>query len=114
MHVCGVTLIGTLNVFEWKRLINDLTKAMKMTPAHRPALWNYPVSGAGGTGMTLVQPITESFIALDTWTDHRGAYLFICSCREFSPMSLMPIFGKYDLNVGQDFFQKLQLGQSNG
>jgi hypothetical protein len=30
-----------------------------------------------------VLPITESFLALDTWSDHDGAYLFVCSCRPF-------------------------------
>lgn len=109
MHVCGVTLTGKLNIFQWKALLNELTRAMNMTPVHRPAVWNYPVAGAGGNGMTMVQPITESFLALDTWEDFGGAYLFICSCRDFKPALLWPIFRRYDLNIGADFFQTLSL-----
>jgi S-adenosylmethionine/arginine decarboxylase-like enzyme len=54
-----------------------------MTPVHKATKYQYPVEGKGGVGFTIFQPITESFMALDAWPDHDGAYLFICSCKDF-------------------------------
>ena len=51
--------------------------------------------------MTAVQPITESFIALDTWPDHDGAYLFVCSCRKFDMVDLVAAIRKFDLALDE-------------
>ena len=68
---------------EWEALLLDICRLMQMHPVHKAARFKYPVKGKGGVGFTIVQPITESFLALDAWPDHDGAYLFICSCKEF-------------------------------
>lgn len=61
---------------------------MGMSPVADPAIWHYPIHGAGGNGFTIIQPITDSFLALDVWPHHDGAYLFICSCVPFYPALL--------------------------
>lgn len=88
MHAYGLTLRArspqvTLSTEEWVDFLNQVTAAIGMSPVYDEKVWTYPVDGKGGCGQTIVLPITESFLALDTWPDHRGAYLFICSCKPF-------------------------------
>jgi hypothetical protein len=57
-----------------------------------PKIWAYPLpDGRGGTGETAMQPLVESFLAIDTWPSlsHRGkpvpkVYIVLASCRPFS------------------------------
>jgi hypothetical protein len=83
MHFGGFSVGGDLPEEVWKDLILSVVDEVGMTVVHRMESWSYPVDGKGGTGITLFQPITESFIALDIWPDHKGAYLMVCSCRYF-------------------------------
>lgn len=65
-------------------LAQKLLNALQMEQAYRPASWNYPnAAGKGGKGVTYILPITDSFIAIDTWLDLGGFYLHICSCKRF-------------------------------
>lgn len=100
MYFRGIVIHGVMDKAEWSRFLGKAAEAMGMSPVGKPASWDYPLHGAGGTGSTLVQPITESFLALDTWPDHRGAYLFICSCKPFSPDCLYPLFEEFGLEEG--------------
>lgn len=85
----AIVLRGRLSVDKWRRFLAECAKAMGMEPAGPPAQWEYPTGGGkGGNGHTIVLPITESFLALDSWPDHDGAYLFIASCRKFTPSQL--------------------------
>jgi S-adenosylmethionine/arginine decarboxylase-like enzyme len=79
----GVVLNGQLNEARWIQFLHEVALAIGMSAVAEPAVWSYPVDGKGGNGQTLCLPITESFLALDTWPDHDGAYLFVCSCRPF-------------------------------
>lgn len=101
MYARGFVLRGRLPVNKWKRFLVACAKAMGMAPIASPAIWKYPVNGKGGKGLTLVQPITESFLALDTWSDHDGAYLFVCSCKRFWPAQLREIIAIYGLDEDQ-------------
>lgn len=80
----AIVVRGCLTLTKWRAFLASCAKSMGMTPAGKAAVWRYPVDGKGGNGYTIMQPITESFIALDTWPDHDGAYLFIASCRKFA------------------------------
>ena len=85
MHTQGIVLRGRLSEDRWLEFLAACTAALGMSPTGAPALWRYPTEdGKGGEGMTICQPITESFLALDTWGAHDGAYLFVCSCKKFS------------------------------
>lgn len=89
MYFQGLVLRGALDARGWRRFLATCATDLGMTPAGEPATWTYPTDeGAGGSGLTIVQPITESFLALDTWSDRGGAYLFICSCKRFEPGAL--------------------------
>lgn len=85
MHSAGVVLRGQLPELRWMELLYAVSEAIGMQAVGNPKVWTYPFEGKGGTGQTILLPITESFLALDTWSDHNGAYLLICSCRPFDP-----------------------------
>lgn len=96
----ALVLRGHLSIHRWRQFLLACTEAMGMSPAGPPAQWEYPTGGGkGGTGHTICQPITESFLALDTWPDHDGAYLFIASCRKWSQMQLVEPINLFGLSV---------------
>lgn len=104
MHSFGVVLRGGLSDQRWVTFLRDVARAIGMTAIDEPAVWSYPLDGKGGEGQTIILPITESFLALDTWRDHRGAYLFVCSCREFEASDIDRVAISYGLTptIGQD------------
>jgi S-adenosylmethionine/arginine decarboxylase-like enzyme len=101
MHTQGVVLRGQKTEDEWRFFLRQCAIGMKMEPAGKAAVWHYPVDGKGGSGMTMLQPITESFLALDTWPDHTGAYLFIASCRKFDVADLFGAIHNFGLAMDE-------------
>jgi len=101
MFVRGMVLFGKVQEINWREFLVDVAKALDMTPIAHAASWKFPLHGAGGNGRTIIQPITESFLVVDTWPDHRGAYLLICSCKPFEPKCLTPVLTLYSLRLGQ-------------
>jgi hypothetical protein len=61
-----------------------------------PSCWNFPTNeGKGGTGITLIQPLVESFLIWDTWVENKGAYLFVVSCKEYDAEVVENILREY-------------------
>jgi hypothetical protein len=109
MYTRGSVLLGGMTVVRWKEFLREITEAIGMDPVAEPACWQYPYNGKGGVGFTLCQPITESFLCLDVWQDHNGAYLFICSCVSIKAQKLYPVIARFGLNVHQEFATDLGL-----
>jgi S-adenosylmethionine/arginine decarboxylase-like enzyme len=97
MHSQGFVFKGKMETGRWQSLLCAAAEAMGMSPVAHPALWRYPMEGAGGNGITIVQPITESFLALDIWPDHDGAYLFVCSCKPFTAAGVVTVARQFGL-----------------
>lgn len=110
MHFQGFALRGQRREWDWRAFLLDVCISLGMAPSGDPSAWHYPIEGKGGQGMTLIQPITESFLALDTWPDHDGAYLLIASCRHFSADQIAPIVEGYGLEfIDRSDFSMLRL-----
>lgn len=62
-------------------LINEIIKSVGMHKSYDRVYWPYPFGKAGGVGFTAVQPITESWIAFDSYPAMDGGYLEISSCK---------------------------------
>ena len=99
MHTQGAVLKGTLSEGQWRTFLLQATFDMEMTPAGEPAVYHYPLDGKGGNGMTLMQPLTESFMVVDTWPDHDGAYLHISSCKPFALRQIMGALDEFGLEL---------------
>ena len=98
----GVVLHGHLAETRWLQFLHEVALAIGMNAVGSPAVWTYPVDGKGGCGQTIVLPITESFLALDTWPDHAGAYLFVCSCRAFYSEDVDQVAGLFGLKPSHE------------
>jgi hypothetical protein len=100
MHSRCLVLRGALTLRKWRAFLVACAKAMGMEPAGAAAHWKYPtVGGKGGVGHTLCQPITESFLVIDTWEKFDGAYLFIASCRKFAISRVTETALRFGLDV---------------
>ena len=106
MRAFGVVLRGSMTDQRWLAFLHAVAEAIGMSAVAAPAVWTYPVDGKGGNGQTCVLPITESFLVLDTWLDHDGAYLFVCSCKAFIPSEIDAVAEEFGLQVsfGNDRF----------
>lgn len=84
-----------------EQLCNDINttviSAINMNISNlSPKCWQYPLeNGKGGTGITLIQPLVESFVAWDTWVDYEGAYFFVVSCKEYDPKIIEDILSNH-------------------
>lgn len=105
MHSFGLVLHGTLSETRWLQFLHEVALAIGMSAVADPAVWTYPLDGKGGTGQTIVLPITESFLALDTWADHSGAYLFVCSCRNFQCEHIETVAELFRLQTSRQRFR---------
>lgn len=104
----NIVLRGRLANAAWRPFLLDCIAEMGMTTAGLAALWKYPTDdGKGGVGLTLCQPMTESFMVADVWPDHGGAYLHISSCKAFDALALIPIISGAGLGV--HFFGKQEI-----
>jgi S-adenosylmethionine/arginine decarboxylase-like enzyme len=92
-------------------MVDDIVKATGMTVAHAPVLYGYPFNGKGGTGSTYIQPITESFIAVDEWPDLDGAYVIICSCKEVTPSIVIDVIEKHGPKVTEADYRTMRLSE---
>lgn len=81
LDVVAFTLKGDYSTFGAIKLVNAIINVLKMHKVHEPICYKYPTNGKGGYGFTYISPISESFIAFDSWSDFKGAYLIICSCK---------------------------------
>ena len=100
MYTQNIVLRGRLDADEWKAFLSECIAAMGMISGGDAAAWEYPTpDGRGGRGITVVQPMTESFIVVDAWPDHDGAYLHISSCRKFDVADLVKPVKSFGLGV---------------
>lgn len=84
IKIGGFAIRGNTNFNNGRILVNKIIEILGMHKAHKPVYYKYPFNGGGGEGFTYIQPITESYIAFDSWPALGGAYLVICSCKSFN------------------------------
>jgi hypothetical protein len=121
MHAMGMVLHGGFDASPhppeeaWIEFLRKVAKAIGMSPVAEPVVFTYPLQGKGGIGQTVFMPISESFLALDTWSDHSGAYLLVCSCRSYASDDIDAVAAKFGLKTshepGQRFYAELNLSE---
>ena len=97
MKVTIFSLKGTSSEPQCIDINNEILSTINMhTDGMKHCSYFYPTpNGNGGSGLTLFQPLVESFIAWDIWTDLMGAYLFLVSCKEYDINTITKILEKY-------------------
>ncbi len=97
MWVAGFKIEGEVGANEAGLIVESLIKAIGLSPAPGVSALYYPTAdGKGGVGTTYFQPITESFIVVDSYPEIKTAHVLISSCVEFSA----PVAGKAISEVG--------------
>lgn len=89
MRVASISAKGDFSKESCTELAERIVKTMGMHPAHFPVTYRYPVNGKGGEGLTFFFPLTESFVAIDTYDPLGGAYIVLASCQELSISDLV-------------------------
>ena len=112
LDVVGITLKGDSSIQSCINLVEEIVGALDMHKVHRPTTYHYPVGELGGIGFTYIQPITESFIAIDSWSDFKGAYLIICSCRTVNLNKVSKKIRKMGYRIKQIKANELNLGRA--
>lgn len=81
-------------------LLERVAQRIGMHPVGPAARWDYPTKhGAGGVGRTTILPITESFLAVDSWPMLGGRYLVVCSCQAFDATELGKLVASEGLDI---------------
>ena len=108
VYAQNVAVRGLLDESGWRAFLIDAIQAMRMTPSGEAAVWRYPTEdGKGGNGLTLCQPMTESFAVVDVWDDWDGAYLHISSCKRFDVADLVAPIQAYGLGMHEAAVQQV-------
>jgi S-adenosylmethionine/arginine decarboxylase-like enzyme len=100
---------GTVDEERAKQIIDSIIETIGVSRAHTAITYPYPIDGKGGTGFTVLQPITESFLAVDSWPDHGGAYVVIASCKWFEVELVRETLQGLGLHIIGDNFSGLTL-----
>jgi S-adenosylmethionine/arginine decarboxylase-like enzyme len=113
MRVLVAVVVGDVTEESGMKLVKELVEGIGMSVAPEQLMCRYPVDGKGGFGYTFFQPLTESFVALDSWPDLGGAYLFICSCGSLPTSQALQIVRKHGLDCIQVRYLKVGLNVGN-
>jgi hypothetical protein len=111
MHSLGMVVRGKLSRERWIDMLHAVACSVGMSPVGKETVCDYPIDGKGGCGSTVFLPITESFLILDTWSDHDGAYLFVSSCRPYFSADVDKVALEFGLKVSLEhrFYNELSL-----
>lgn len=98
MRIAGFCCLGTVPSARLAHLLGQVVALAGMdTAGMQPKVWAYPLpDGRGGTGETGVQPLVESFLAMDTWPELETprVYVVLASCKEFLPDAIAAYLAK--------------------
>jgi hypothetical protein len=109
MRVLVVVVKGDVSEESGMKLVKELVTEIGMTIAPEQLMCRYPVNGKGGFGYTFFQPLTESFVAFDSWPDLGGGYLFICSCGSLPATTALEVVNKHGLTCKDFRYLKMEL-----
>ena len=114
LDVVALTLKGDSGAPAAIELVDSVVDVLGMHKVHKPTWYHYPVNDTGGKGFTYIQPITESFIAFDSWSDFNGGYLIMCSCRTINLNKVCKRIRALGYKIKQMTANELNLGRKNG
>lgn len=114
LDVVALTIKGNTSEKSAVELVDKIVDVLCMNKVHKPTWYHYPVNNTGGVGFTYIQPISESFIAWDSWSDFKGGYLIMCSCRTINLNRVTKKIRALGYKIKQINANELNLGRRNG
>ena len=107
---CVHNLVGEEQAMD---LCSEITRILDMEPVEHTHTWRYPINDyKGGEGFTYLQPITESFIIVDSYTNLPSAYVTVRSCKQFDPQRVAELLNEMGLEVTGSIASELGLAQT--
>ncbi len=84
--VSGYVVQGKFPPREVEFYLGQLVEFVGMTTAGMNAIVRvFPLlTGQGGVGYTIFQPLVESFLVADSWDDHDHVFIILASCKPYS------------------------------
>ena len=109
LQLSAFTIRGHLTFNNCGKLMDDIITKIGMTVAHGSTVCHYPVAGKGGTGWSIFQPITESFLVLDVWpeADIPHAFLVVASCKPFKNNDVEEVIIESGFSLSEQIAQVL-------
>jgi len=126
MNVVVMAIHDHLDAAGAKRLHRLVIKRARMSPVYQTMVWSYPIPGLeeinGGVGDTVLQPaltarpLAESISVTitDSWREHEGFYLILCSCNQIDVADLWCYLRNLGWKVGEVNSCKVRLKHENG
>jgi hypothetical protein len=99
LNMAAISIKGELTQERCDALVEGIIAAVGLQCIPGRILYKYPYDGGGGNGFTMIQPITESFVAIDQWEDHNGGYLILCSCKNFDMEIIESLIRGFELKI---------------
>lgn len=91
----SIAVRGELNIEDAKRFAVECVEAIGMQISHPPHVVEYPEHNGQNIGFMVFQPLIESYVVIDVWTNHKGFYVGATSCKDFSAMDLEVVVARW-------------------
>lgn len=91
----GFSVRGNLNEDAARKFAIECVETMGMKCSHPAVVIVYPLHEGKDIGFMLLQPLIESYVILDVWTNHGGFYLGAVSCKDFDSLSVEKLIAKW-------------------
>ena len=83
-QIGGWTCQGTPPSMEIEEIALAIIKLIGMNPARGGRLDEYPYHGLGGVGYTFYQPLTDSYIVFDVYSEIDETKVVLASCKPYN------------------------------
>lgn len=102
-QIYGCSLRGVPAAPRLLEILLEIIEAVGMTADGGPDIRHYPnAAGAGGIGVQIYQPLTESWIVGGTWLQHDCTRVVLSSCKRFDADRVKKILQR---NIGKIMHQ---------
>lgn len=91
----GVSVRGVLSVEDAARFAEECVATIGMKISHPNVVTTYPPKDGEDIGFLLLQPLIESYIMLDVWTNLGGFYLAVTSCKDFDMVDIELLIARW-------------------
>lgn len=91
----GISVKGALSVEDAKKFAVECVESIGMRVSHPPLVVQYPPLNGEDIGFLLLQPLIESYVILDVWTNLGGFYLGVTSCKDFDSIDVEALISRW-------------------
>lgn len=95
MTTVGISVRGVLSIEDARKFAIECVEAIGMQISHPAQLTEYPPLNGEDIGFLLLQPLIESYVILDVWTNLGGFYMGVTSCKDFDTVAVERLIARW-------------------